>query len=313
MVKSNIAGELNRRQTGNLARSILGEGSEAKIENFVDKDLTREDLTDPKSLKEKLQKKFGIDGGDAEKMAKTIQSDVDNAKLGETQILALSDPERDAKRKELEDSRAEIQKEIETVGTEKGGQLRNLNMGATAFAAVRNTFKELQKKTINGAQVTAKDVAEQQGKDWDKMSEKEKKSFGAAVDIADSNLNGKENKTTKEYKRIEKESIEKATKEINERSGRIGMTDEEKKQAISERAQSIQKEEIEKAGIDAKALEKGEEEENKNFDPKEAVDRISRLLEGIASKLGVNTETKSDNSANAKTENNGFWANMWKG
>ena len=90
-------------------------------------------------------------------------------------------------------------------------------------------------------------------------------------------------------------------------STREGMTDEEKKQAIAEKAEKYKTEEIEKAGIDAKALEKGEEEKNKNFDPKEAVDRISRLLEGIASKLGVKTETRSDNSATAKTENNGGW------
>ena len=139
------------------------------------------------------------------------------------------------------------------------------------------------------------------------MSEKEKKSFQAAVDIADSHVNGKENETTKKYKKIKEESIKKATEQVEEKYSRYEMTDEEKKQKIAQRAEEIQKEEVEKAGLDAKSLEKGEEENNKNFDPKEAVDRISRLLEGIASKLGVNTLTKSDNSANAKTENNGGW------
>lgn len=312
MVKSNIADTLNRNQTGNLARNVLGEGSEGKIKEFVDKDLTKEDLTDTKALSKKLQTKFGIDDGNAEKMAKAIQTDFDDQKLGETQKLALSDPERDAKRKELEDSRAEIQKEIENVGSERSGQLRNLNIGASAFAAVKTTFKQLQKKAKNGAQVTAQDVAEEQGKDWDKMSEKEKKSFQAAVDIADNHVNGKENETTKKYKKIEEESIKKATQEVEKKSKNYIMTDEEKKQKIAQRAEEIKKEEVEKAGLDAKSLEKGEEEKNKNFDPKEAVDRISRLLEGIASKLGVNTMSKSDTSANAKTENNGGWLkNIW--
>ena len=295
-------------QTGGVARQILGEGSKEKIKEFVNNDLREEDLTDRKGLSKKLQEKYGIDSLQAEKLATTIQSDFEKNNLNDKKI-ALTNPEREARQKELQQQREEVQKEVQTIGEERGGQLKNMNLGAEAFAGIKTVFKKLQSSAKDGAQVTAEDVAKEQGKDWDKMSEKEKKAFKASVDLADSDVNNRETETTKQYKKIEEESTKKATEEVEEYSKKYNLTEEDKKKRIEQRTEELTNEAVKEAGIDGSSLEKGGEEESKSFDPKEAVDRISRLLEAIASKLGVSDTVETQyGSANAKTENNGGWS-----
>ena len=310
-VKTNIATKLNDGETGRIAQDILGEGSDEKIKDFVMNDLRKEDLKDTKGLQGKLKEKFGLGDKDAERMAKSVEAGFDQNGFNRVQSAALTDPERDERESNLIKDRAEVQKEIENVENERSGQLRNLNLGTEVMGGIRTTFKELQKKAKDGTQIRAEDVAMAQGKDWDKMSENEKKSFTNAVDVTSAAVTGKENETTKKFKKIEEESYKKAEKVIDKKTRNYNYSEEEKHVMIEEEAKKIQKEETEKAGLDAKSLEKDDEEDNKNFDPKEAVDRISRLLEGIADKLGVNTmhsETyKNDTTANARTENNGGW------
>jgi hypothetical protein len=294
-------------QTGDVAREILGEGSDEKIKEFVSNDLREGDLTNREGLTKKLQEKYGIDSTKAERLAQTIQSDFDQQDLNDKKI-ALTDPEREARLKELEKKREEVKEEVATIGEERAGQLKNMNISNEVFGGIKASFKKLQGMAKDGSKVTAEDVAREQGKDWDKMSEKERNAFKASVDLVDADVNKTENETTEKYKKIEEESTKKATKQIEEENKKYNITEEEKNQKIKDRAEKIQKEELEKAGLGGESLEKGEEEKNKNFDPKEAVDRISRLLESIASKLGVDTTNmRSDTSANAKTENNGGW------
>ena len=278
-----------------------------KNKDYVKNDLREGDLTDRAGLAKKLQEKYGIDSSQAKTLAETIQSDLEQNDLNDKKI-ALTNPEREAKLKKLEKERAEVQQEVQTIGDERSGQLNKMNIANDVFGGVKVAFKKLQGMAKDGVKVTAEDVARQQGKDWNKMSEKEKKAFQATVDLVDADVNETENETTKKYKKIEEESTKKATEQIEEETKNYNVTEEEKEKKIRERSEKLQKEELEKAGLDGKSLEKGEEEKNKNFDPKEAVDRISRLLEAIASKLGVNTkDTATDSSVNAKTENNGGW------
>jgi len=308
-VKEHMGNVITRQgRTGGVARQILGEGSTEKIKEFVNNDLREGDLTDTNGLSKKLQEKYGIDKLQGEKLAKTIQSDLEKNNLNDKKI-ALTNPEREAKQKELQKQREEVQQEVKTVAEERGGQLKNMNFGAEAFAGIKVAFKKLQGLAKDGTQVTAEDVAKEQGKDWNKMSEKEKKAFKASVDLADSSVNKTENETTKQYKKIEEESRKKATEEIEEKSSRFTLTEEQKKSQIEERTNQLTSEAVKEAGIDGGSLEKGEEEKSKSFDPKEAVDRISRLLEAIASKLDIDTTGKTMySSANAKTENNGGWS-----
>jgi hypothetical protein len=308
MVKANIADQLNRGSTGSSARGIFTDGSaEEKVQDFVNNELTEGDLKSGTALKEKLQKKFGIDSKQAENLSKSIQADFDQ-RISDEQKLALTNPERDTKRKELQKEQKEIQKEVETVSKERSGELRSMNLGAETLAGIKTVFKKLQDSAKDGVQVTAEDVAKEQGKDWDKMSEKEKNAFKASVDLADSDINKRETETTKQYKKIEEESKKKAVKETEEWSKKYGLTEEQKKQRVIEKTEEFTNKAVKEAGIDGSSLEKGEEEKNKSFDPKEAVDRISRLLESIATKLGVDTNKNHvDTSMNAKTENNGGW------
>ena len=136
------------------------------------------------------------------------------------------------------------------------------------------------------------------------MSEEEKKSFQATFDLAQNAVTGQENDTTKQYEKISEESKTRATKEVEDWEKNYTMTEEEKKKEITERTNKYTEEALKEKGIDGGIMDK-DSKENAAFDPREAVATISRLLEAIASKLGVGeiSMTANTNTANAKTEN----------
>ena len=294
-------------ETGETARDLMGEDGEQKVKDFVSNELTQADLKDRAGLTQKIQNSMGLDKEGAEKLATSMQNDMDDSALNKYGI-ALTDKDRDARLIKQEEERQEVLGEIKTIGKERSGQLRDMNIGAEAFGAAKVAFKKLQGKAKEGVQVSAKDLAEEQGKDWDKMSAEEKKSFQATFDLAQNSVTGEENETTKEYEKISEESKSRATKEVEEKSKKYTMTDEEKNKEITERTNKYTEESLKEKGIDGGIMDKDSKEKD-SFDPKDAVEKISRLLESIADKLGVKEITKTANpdTANAKTENSGGW------
>lgn len=213
----------------------------------------------------------------------------------------------------------EIQAEVKQVSETRGPLLRDFNIGEKAMGVMSKVYKDLKKEGNEEGQITFESVARAAGGalgDYDKMTDKQKEIGQAQLDL----VTGKGGKIVEMHEKAKKEAHEEAVKEVGklEKTGTKLSEEtrnkyiEEHENRIFEEKKSKISEELESGKVKLQG-EETEKEKKNDFDPKDAIERILRALEGIADKLGVDKKAISAKSskggADSKTENNGSWWN----
>ena len=335
----NLTGEnfefVREQVYGNITDSVMGARNESyfsrRLQDEVGVDgvnqmrealssgkITQEDLQDNKKLTEKLSGILpGANKEQIQRVAGNLTAATNQGNIADQFNVAGSEKAMEEIAKKNKE-RTEIQKEIETIHKERGPLLRDLNLGEEAAGIMLKTYKDLKKDGNSEDQITFESIVRANGGelgDYDKMTEDEKRVGQAQLDY----VTGKGGEIQEKYDQAKKESHEYAVEQVKKFEEKNVLTDERRKEMIEEyESKSFEEkkskitEEFESGRVKIQGQE-AEKEKKSDFDPKDAIERILRALEGIADKLGVETtKAKSKGSsggAESRTENNGAWWN----
>jgi len=337
----NLTGEnyefVRKQVYGNIADTILGsrndsiyastieetgvgkEGTAKLREAISDGKITQEDITDDKKLKQKISEILPTANQEQiQQIAGTIGTASNQGNVVD-QFKVAGSEEAMKEIANINRERAEVDAEVKHVNETRGPLLRDFNIGEKAMGVMSKVYKDLKKEGNEDGQISFESVvrsAKGQLGDYDKMTAKEKEIGEAQLDL----VTGKGGKLVEMHSTAKQEAHEEAVKEVAkiEKSG-TKLSEETKKKyteeyenKIFEEKKSKIAEELENGKVKLQG-EEAEKEKKNDFDPKNALDRILTALEGIAGKLGVETNKASSKSstggAESKTENNGSWWN----
>ncbi len=311
-IADKLMGTENDSFFADTVTSEIGDSGTAKLRAAIEAgEITQEEAQDQEKLTNKIMQVTGASRSQAGNIAGAMGSAMTVAQT-EDDFNVAGDKEALQNIADMNARQAEIQEEIALVSKERGPMMRDLNIGEQAAGTMSKIYKDLKKQ--GNSEVTFEQVVRAAGGalgDYDQMTEEQKNLGQGQLDLVTGNggiLQEKYEQAQQDAKTEAQAQVDKLKKttNIDEKTEKRLLAEYESK--IFEEKKSKIAEEIDGSGVKLSG-ETSEKEGKQDFDPKDAIERILKALEGIADKLGVKqdpTGKSGTGGANIRTENSGY-------